>query len=137
MFPRVSLRWGDHFDEVHDDDVPTHVVFLDNFYIDRYEVTNKQYAIFLNAMGRHQDNEQVWLDIDGDAQIELKLLFSTELDFQDNLDNEKISTDLRREFEGEGITLSQNVDVSVEKEGNHWLTVDEGNEQEYSDRERG
>ena len=132
--PAGEFEMGDHFDEVHDDDVPTHVVFLDNFYIDRYEVTNKQYAIFLNAMGRHQDNEQVWLDIDGDTQIELKLLFSTELDFQDNLDNEKISTDLRREFEGEGITLSQNVDVSVEKEGNHWLIADEGNEQEYSVR---
>ena len=76
---RVSageFEMGDHFDDVHDDDVPTHAVFLDNFYIDRYEVTNRQYAIFLNAMGRHEDGEHVWLDIDGgDAQIELKLLY--------------------------------------------------------------
>ena len=130
--PASEFEMGDHFDEVHDDDVPTHVVFLDDFYVDKYEVTNEQYVVFLNAMGRHRDNEHVWVDIDGDAQIELKLLFSTELDFQDNLDDKKISTDLRREFENKGITLSQNVDVSIEREGAHWLIADQDNKQEYS-----
>jgi formylglycine-generating enzyme required for sulfatase activity len=134
--PAGEFEMGDHFDEVHDDDVPPHAVFLDNFYIDRYEVTNGQYAVFLNAMGRHKANGHVWLDIDGDdSQIELALLFSTESDFQGNLDDEKISTDLRRGFENNGITLSQNVDVSIEREGNHWLIVDHDNEQEYSVKE--
>lgn len=127
-----EFEMGDHFDEAHNDDVPTHTVSLDDFYIDRYEVTNEQYAIFLNAMGRHTDGEHDWLDIDGAAQIELKLLFSTELDSQDNLDDEKISTDLRQSFENNGITLSQNVDVSIEKEGDHWLIADKDNKQEYS-----
>ena len=129
--PAGEFEMGDHFDEVHDDDVPTHVVTLDGFYIDRYEVTNEQYAVFLNAMGRHEEGDQVWLDIGGDAQIELKLLFSTELDFQSDLDDEEISTDLRREFENKGITLSQNADVSIEKEGAHWLIADQDNKQEY------
>ena len=132
--PAGEFEMGDHFDEAHDDDVPTHVVSLDSFYIDRYEITNEQYAIFLNEMGHHKDGEHVWVDINGDAQIELKLLFSTELDFQDQLDDEKISTDLRREFENKGITLSQNVDVSIEKEGAHWLIADDDNQQEYSVR---
>ena len=135
LVPSGEFEMGDHFDEVHNDDVPIHVVSLDSFYIDRYEVTNEQYAIFLNEMGRHKDGEQVWVDIDSDAQIELNLLFSTELDVQDNLDDEEISTDLRQEFENKGITLSQNVDVSIEKEGAHWLIADKGNEQEYSVRE--
>ena len=125
--PAGEFEMGDRFDEAHGDDVPTHVVSLDDFYIDRYEVTNEQYVIFLNAMDRHamdhhKDNKQVWLDIGGgDAQIELTLLFSTESDFQSNLDDKKISTDLRREFENKGITLSQNVDVSVTKSGTRWL----------------
>ena len=132
LVPAGEFEMGDHFDEVHDDDVPSHTVFLDGFYIDRYEVTNEQYALFLNEMGRHKDGEHVWVDIDGDAQIELNLLFSTELDFQDNLDDEEISADLRQEFENSGITLSQNVDVSIEKEGAHWLIADKDNKQEYS-----
>ena len=132
LVPAGEFEMGDHFDEVHDDDVPSHTVFLDGFYIDRYEVTNEQYALFLNEMGRHKDGEHVWVDIDGDAQIELNLLFSTELDFQDNLDDEEISADLRQEFENSGITLSQNVDVSIEKEGTHWLIADKDNKQEYS-----
>lgn len=132
LVPAGEFEMGDPFDEVHDDDVPSHTVFLDGFYIDRYEVTNEQYALFLNEMGRHKDGEHVWVDIDGDAQIELNLLFSTELDFQDNLDDEEISADLRQEFENSGITLSQNVDVSIEKEGAHWLIADKDNKQEYS-----
>ena len=33
------------------DERPAHVVYLDSFYIDRYEVTNAQFADFLNAVG--------------------------------------------------------------------------------------
>jgi formylglycine-generating enzyme required for sulfatase activity len=32
---------------------PAHVVYLDTFYIDRYEATEAQYAAFLNALGQH------------------------------------------------------------------------------------
>ena len=51
---------------------PVHSVSLDAFYMDVYEVTNAQYATFLNAVGKHQDAGLEWLDIgDGDELIEL------------------------------------------------------------------
>ncbi len=37
----------------HQDEGPQHVVYLDAFYIDRYEVTQGQYVEFLNALGNH------------------------------------------------------------------------------------
>ena len=33
---------------------PQHVVYLDGFYIDKYEVTYSEYAAFLNALGGHR-----------------------------------------------------------------------------------
>ncbi len=37
----------------HQDEGPQHVVYLDAFYIDRYEVTQGEYVEFLNALGNH------------------------------------------------------------------------------------
>jgi formylglycine-generating enzyme required for sulfatase activity len=34
-----------------------HTVFLDNYYIDQFEVTNEQFMIFLNRIGRNYDPE--------------------------------------------------------------------------------
>ncbi len=36
------------------DEQPAHRVYLDAFYIDRYEVTNAEYARFLNVIGGHE-----------------------------------------------------------------------------------
>lgn len=36
------------------DAVPQHKVYLNAFYIDKYEVTNEQYVKFLNTIGRHE-----------------------------------------------------------------------------------
>ena len=53
------------------DEKPVHSVYVDAFYMDKYEVTNAQYAEFLNAKGRHTDGGQIWLDLgDGDEKIE-------------------------------------------------------------------
>ena len=53
------------------DEKPIHSVYVDAFYMDKYEVTNAQYAAFLNAKGKHTEGGNTWLDIgDGDERIE-------------------------------------------------------------------
>jgi iron(II)-dependent oxidoreductase len=48
LIPAGSFRIGsDEFE----DESPVHEVYLDDFYIDRYEVTNAQYEIFLKTTG--------------------------------------------------------------------------------------
>jgi len=39
----------------YDDAKPVHTVYLDAFYMDKYEVTNEQYAQFLNDYGKNTD----------------------------------------------------------------------------------
>ncbi|MDE2704416.1 MAG: SUMF1/EgtB/PvdO family nonheme iron enzyme [Gemmatimonadota bacterium] len=53
------------------DEQPVHQVYLDEFYIDRFEVNNDQYAAFLNDIGGNADEEgHLLLDVrDPDAQI--------------------------------------------------------------------
>ena len=45
---------------------PVHSVYVDAFYMDEYEVTNAQYAAFLNAKGKHAEAGHTWLDIGDD-----------------------------------------------------------------------
>ena len=40
---------------VFNDEKPSHTVYLNDFYIDKYEVTNSQYAKFLNSRGSIYD----------------------------------------------------------------------------------
>ena len=53
------------------DEQPVHQVHLDDFYIDRFEVNNDQYAAFLNDIGGNADGEgHLLFDLrDPDAQI--------------------------------------------------------------------
>ena len=46
------------------DEKPIHSVHVDAFYMDVYEVTNAEYAEFLNAKGKYADGSITWLDID-------------------------------------------------------------------------
>ncbi len=55
------------------DERPVHSVSLDAFYIDTHEVTNAEYAAFLNAKGRHADAGQIWFDI-GDVHAHIELV---------------------------------------------------------------
>jgi len=43
--------------EGYDDEHPRHKIYLDAYYIDKYEVTNEQYAKFLNAYGQDSDDD--------------------------------------------------------------------------------
>ncbi len=42
---------------------PVHSVYVDAFYMDKYEVTNAQYAEFLNAKGTHAEDGTPWYNI--------------------------------------------------------------------------
>ncbi len=73
LIPAGEFEMGDPFNEGTTYERPVHTVFIDDFYIDVYEVTNVMYAKFLTAMGKHVgDTGHIWLDIgDGDEMIEL------------------------------------------------------------------
>ena len=65
LIPAGEFQMGDLFGEGDNDELPVHTVYLDDFYIDKYEVTNLQYAAFLNSYGRHVDDSgNLLLDID-------------------------------------------------------------------------
>lgn len=54
----------------YDDEKPSHKVYLSAYYIDKYEVTNKQFAQFLNEKGNQTEGGVTWLDIeDEDCRI--------------------------------------------------------------------
>ena len=44
--------------EGYEDEYPRHKVFLDAYYIDKYEVTNEQFAKFLNEWGKDTDENK-------------------------------------------------------------------------------
>ena len=51
-------------DEGENDERPVHIVYLDSFYIDKTEVSNAQFAQFLNEQGNQEENGVTWLDIE-------------------------------------------------------------------------
>jgi formylglycine-generating enzyme required for sulfatase activity len=64
------------------DERPPHEVTLDNFYIDKYEVTVAQYAVFLNRLGTY-DNACDHLDCALPQQIAGETSYLLEQDFGD------------------------------------------------------
>jgi serine/threonine-protein kinase len=54
-----------------DDEQPAHTVAVDGFWIDRTEITNAQFAVFLNEQGNQEEGGVNWLDLeDEDCRIE-------------------------------------------------------------------
>ena len=69
LIPAGEFRMGSN--SAGSNEKPVHSVYVDAFYMDKYEVTNAEYAEFLNAKGKHTERGQIWLDIgDGDERIE-------------------------------------------------------------------
>jgi sulfatase modifying factor 1 len=56
LIPAGEFQMGDAFNEGGDGELPVHTVYLDAFYIDKYEVTNAQYKKFVQATG-HKEPE--------------------------------------------------------------------------------
>ena len=57
LIPAGEFMMGSPSGEGSDDERPQHKVSLDAYYIDKYEVTNRQYADFLNAYGKDTDDK--------------------------------------------------------------------------------
>ena len=53
MIPAGEFQMGSNHGS--DDEQPVHTVYLDAFYIDKYEVTNAQYKKFMDATGHNRN----------------------------------------------------------------------------------
>ena len=54
----------------YEDEEPEHTVYVDAYYMDKYEVTNAEYAEFLNEKGNQTEGDVTWLDLGDYALIE-------------------------------------------------------------------
>ncbi|KPK95567.1 hypothetical protein AMJ80_04885 [bacterium SM23_31] len=63
LVPAGAFQMGDNFNEGIWTERPVHTVYLDAYYIGKYEVTNEQYCQFLNEMGNQSEGGSTWLDI--------------------------------------------------------------------------
>ena len=61
LIPAGEFRMGSNSGS--SSEKPVHSVYVDAFYMDKYEVTNAQYAAFLNAKGKHTESGKTWLNI--------------------------------------------------------------------------
>ena len=58
LIPVGAFRMGSNTGDP--DEKPVHSVYVDAFYMDKYEVTNAEYAEFLNATGKHAEAGHEW-----------------------------------------------------------------------------
>ena len=94
-YPPVVLVPEGHFQMGCDDDNPSescekderplHTVYLDPYVIDRYEVTNAQYAEFLNAVGNQTEAGETWFNADDSgARIHSADIWRVESGYEDH-----------------------------------------------------
>lgn len=62
LVPASTFTMGSTFDELNEEEKPTHEVYLDAFYIDKYEVTNAQYLEFLEHIKQTGDHSKCYKD---------------------------------------------------------------------------
>ncbi len=55
-----NFEMGDNFNEGDADELPVHTVYLDTYYISKYEVTFEQYDKFCEATGRSKPSDYYW-----------------------------------------------------------------------------
>jgi formylglycine-generating enzyme required for sulfatase activity len=68
--PAGEFLMGSEDANADNDEAPEHTVYLDAYWIYKHEVTNEQYAKFLNEMGNQSEGGATWLDAsDEDANI--------------------------------------------------------------------
>ena len=61
LIPAGEFRMGSNSGSANEK--PVHSVYVDAFYMDKYEVTNAEYAEFLNAKGKHTEGSIKWYSI--------------------------------------------------------------------------
>ena len=68
----VLIPAGEYKLRANPDGSPKATDYVGAFYIDKYEVTNAEYVVFLNASGKHEDKRRRWFNLeDPEARIEL------------------------------------------------------------------
>lgn len=60
QIPAGNFQMGDNFNEGESDELPVHTVYLDTYYISKYEVTFKEYDEFCDATGRTKPSDEGW-----------------------------------------------------------------------------
>jgi len=58
--PAGSFEMGDNFYEGYTNELPVHTVYLDTYYVSKYEVTFDQYDAFCDATGRTKPSDEGW-----------------------------------------------------------------------------
>ncbi len=57
-------------DSTHKDTSPSHKVYVNSFFLDKYEVSNEQFCKFLNAVGNEKEGNTYWFAEEKNKQIE-------------------------------------------------------------------
>jgi formylglycine-generating enzyme required for sulfatase activity len=55
--------------ERFEDEAPPHAVTLDSFWVDKTEVTNTQFAAFLNERGNQKEGGATWMDLNDETSL--------------------------------------------------------------------